>query len=180
MPDQAHSWERELGVNLATKLPALKLLRIILILTTHPGRCFWPTRHPWGSRLIDLNEFHSSSTIDALSCLQAVPEPESKVLLGFDDGLTRFRFPDRLFDEPASPYNCLIRPNEDRTDLIGLDDAESLCGPQAITALEVFYEAFILHHPDVDAVKAVYRRKLKAKEVPVTSAMEEDKNEGQE
>ncbi|KAI4232727.1 MAG: hypothetical protein LQ349_004823 [Xanthoria aureola] len=179
-PDQAHSWETELGVHLATKLPALKVLGIVLILTTHPLICLRPTRHPWGSRRIDLNEFHSSTTIDALSCLQAVPKPELKVFLRFGHSLTRFEFPDRLFDEPTSPYNGLIRPNEDRTDFIGFDNAESLCGPQAITALEVFYEAFILNYPDVDAVKAVYRRKLKAKEVPVTSAMEEDKNDGQE
>ncbi|KAI4107278.1 MAG: hypothetical protein LQ339_002676 [Xanthoria mediterranea] len=180
-PDQAHPWERELGDHLATKLPALEGLVIHLRLTTLPKRHLTNSwRSLWiGSLLIDLNEFHTSSTIGALSCLQAVPGSSVMFLLGCDHGMTRFRFPDRLFDEPTSPYNGLIRPNEDRTDFIGLDDADSLCDREAVTALEVFYKAFVLHHPDVDAVKAQYRRDIEA-EVPVTSATEEDKNEGEE
>lgn len=104
-------------------------------------------------------------------------------MLGFDHTNTRFRFPDRLFDELNSPYNGLIRTKEGRTDLIDSDDDDSVCDREALAALEVFYEAFVLHHPDVDAVKAKYKRDIEEQStcnICLTSATEEDKNKSQE
>ncbi|KAI4262555.1 MAG: hypothetical protein L6R42_002271, partial [Xanthoria sp. 1 TBL-2021] len=167
--NQAQWWDRELGDHLAKKLPALKQLGITLKLRADPYRC------PW----IDLNEFHTSSTVDALSCLQTVPRTKFNVSLDRDHDNTRFMFPDRLFDKPTSPYRNLIRTQKDRTGFTASGMEYFICDHEVIKALEMFYEAFILHHPDVGKVKAEYKRKYHARPL-VTFSTEEDKKKGQE
>lgn len=153
--NQAYCWDRELGAHLAKKLPALQRLAVHLKLKADPWRC------PW----IDLNDFHTSSTINALSCLQEVPKIKLKVSLDRNYDTTRFMFPNRLFDDPTSPYHRLINTKEGSGTVFFLHDDDLMM------VLEVFYEAFILNQPDVDDVKAEYEAEILARQPVAAFAM---------
>lgn len=165
--DYPSGWSRELGYYLAKTLPALKLLRIRLVLKAESKRC------PW----IDLDDFSTRATLHAFpACLQAAQQTTVSVSLDRNSDNTRFAWPDQMFANRASPYCELIVPKKFYVDewdhMTGLRIIQ--CNSQALTLLEFFYEAFILHHPDTEKVKMEYKRKVHAR--PHVTFSDEDKN----
>ncbi|KAL9627323.1 MAG: hypothetical protein Q9204_006650 [Flavoplaca sp. TL-2023a] len=167
--DFPSGWSRELGYYLAKTLPALKLLGIRLVLRAESKRC------PW----IDLDDFSTRATIHAFpACLQAAQRSTVSVSLDRDRDNTRFIWPTEMFNNPASPYCGLIMLKKFRIDdwdhqtLMRVLQGYS----KALSLLEMFYEAFMLHHPDTEKVKMEYQRRRHARR-RVTFSDVKNKNE---
>ncbi|KAL8881297.1 MAG: hypothetical protein Q9198_001476 [Flavoplaca austrocitrina] len=154
--DYPSGWSRELGYYLAKTIPALKLLSIRLILRAESKRS------PW----IDLEDFSSRATIHAFpACLQAAQSSTVSVALDRDRDNTRFIWPTDMFENPASPYCGLIVPKKVR--IADWDHQTHMKFlkrySNALKSLGMFYEAFMLHHPDTEKVKMEYQRRRAAR-----------------
>ncbi|KAL8900752.1 MAG: hypothetical protein Q9192_000911 [Flavoplaca navasiana] len=154
--DYPSGWSRELGYYLAKTLPALRFLSIRLVLRAESKMC------PW----IHLDDFSTRATIHAFpACLQAAQRSTVSVSLDRDRDNTRFIWPTEMFGNPASPYCGLIVLKKFR---IGDWDHQTLMRvlkgySKALDLLEMFYEAFMLHHPDTEKVKMEYQRRRTAR-----------------
>ncbi|KAL8646010.1 MAG: hypothetical protein Q9226_007048 [Calogaya cf. arnoldii] len=165
--DKLYSWHEVLSNHFTIKLPALKQLQIYLTLKAHSYR----------GPEVDLKEFHIHPIVNALtSCLRSLswlqkkPQTRLKVLLDRRSDKTRFMFPIRLF-YPRSPYRGLIRADLKAVVITGPGQGYLPCDEETMDALEMFYEAYILDHPNIKKVKAEFKRKYNARP-QVTSAAE--------
>ncbi|KAI4239883.1 MAG: hypothetical protein L6R40_005435 [Gallowayella cf. fulva] len=144
-------WDRVLGTHLTRKLPTLRQLGVDLNITRRPNH---------KSPLVDLTELHISPTVKALSAsLHAVPRTHLTVRLDRNRDNTLFDWPHRLFDDSTPPYSRLIQAAPFLVPRLSNANAVAGCSNGLLESLEMFYEAYILYHPDVERVKTEYERK---------------------
>ncbi|KAL8993262.1 MAG: hypothetical protein Q9169_006474 [Polycauliona sp. 2 TL-2023] len=145
-------------------LPALETCGIHLTITANAYKC------PW----INLDAFHTSAAYHAFSsCLRpVVPSPSLRVTLDRDES-TQFLFPRSLFSVADSPYYGTIKVAMAPPGQLATND-------DVYWAIELFYEAYILWHPDVERVKRDFaERKLARPRARFVVEEEEEGGEGE-